>query len=63
MRAEASGRATQVLASRVPFTLLLPLCQLNSLGTVPVGEEAGDAQCLNPEPAQLPASIFYLHSF
>lgn len=50
-------------ASRVPFTWLLPLCQLNSLGTVPVGEEAGDAQCLNPEPAQLPGSIFCLRSF
>jgi len=37
-----------LLAFGVPFTSLLCLCQLNSLGTVPVGEEAGDAQCLNP---------------
>ena len=44
-----------LLASRVPFTSLLHLGQLNSLGTVPVGEEAGDAQCLNPELAGCPA--------
>lgn len=62
MKAGASGRAARLSASRAPVTWLLPLCRLNSLGAVPVGEEAGDAQCLNPEPAQLPGSI-YLRSF